>query len=186
MAVDYSTRRFTVDEYVRMAEMGIIGPDEKVELIDGEIVTVPPMGDAHALSMRRGMHLLIVKFDGRAVISAQLPIGLGKRSMPEPDFCVLHWDPRFYADRQTTPADVYAIVEVSDSRLAFDRGKKLGVYARAGIPDYWIVNIPDDVIEVYRGPHDLGYAPARTVRRGERIALLAFPDDLIAAEELLP
>ncbi len=186
MAIEIAQRRFTVDEYERMSELGIIGPDEKVELIDGTIVTVPPSGDAHSGGITRLIHLLVVRFSGRAIVQPQLPVRVSDYSLPEPDAAILRYDEHYYSKRRPRTPDVLALVEVSYSSVSFDTGTKLRVYARAAIPEYWIVNVRDNRIVVHRDPNDLGYATRIEVGPGEHIAFLAFPGDAFLAEEIMP
>ncbi len=186
MAIEIAQRRFTVDEYERMAEFGIIGPDEKVELIDGTIVTVPPSGDAHRGGINRLTYLFIRTFGDRIVLQPQLPVRISDYSLPEPDLALLVADPNFYGTRSPRTPDVFAFVEVSYSSVSFDAGTKLRVYARAGVPEYWIVNVRDNRLTIHRESNDLGYATKREVGRGERVAFLAFPDDTFAGEEIMP
>lgn len=186
MAVEYAQRRFTVDEYLRMAELGIIGEDERVELIDGAILTVPPSGDAHRGGINRLNDLLVRRFSGRAIVQPQLPVRISDYSLPEPDIALLRPDPWFYGRRSPIVADTFAFLEVSYSSLAFDRGTKLRVYARARVLDYWVIDVRNNRILVHGEPNDLGYATCRDVARGERLAFAAFPDDAFFAEEILP
>lgn len=160
-----------------MGEFGILGPDERVELLDGELILMPPMGLAHASAVSRLNRLLLSRLGERADVRPQLPSRLSRISEPLPDFSLVALRADFYAtDSHPAPADTYAVIECSDSSLGYDRGKKLVAYARAAIPEYWIVNLSDAAIEVYRNPNDLGYATGFVARPGERVAFGAFPD----------
>ena len=186
MATDIGQRRFTVDEYERMAKLGIIGPDEKVELIEGTIVTVPPSGEDHSSGITRLNHHFVVRFSGRAIVQSQLPVRVSDNSLPEPDVAILRYDEQYYGKRRPRASDVLALVEVSYSSVAFDAGAKLRAYARAGVSEYWIVNVRDNRIAVHRDPKDLGFATQREIGAGGRIAFLAFPGDTFSAEEIMP
>ena len=177
-------RLFTTDEYHRMGEVGILGPDERLELIDGVIYIMSPIGDRHYITVNLFTRLLVIALGIRAVVSIQNPVKLAPIQEPEPDVVVL----RAEAIRSgvPTPADVLLVIEVADSTLRMDRGRKLVRYAHAGIPEYWIVNLRTDQIEVYREPFGDGYRESRVARRGERVSLLAFPDVEFVVDDVLP
>ena len=142
-------RKLTVDEYNRMGEAGILGPDERVELLDGELYTMAPIGEGHiggviGLTFLFNRHLL-----GRALVSVQNPVRLSNVSEPEPDLVLLQPRDDFYRTMKPRPEDVLLLVEVADSSLAHDRDTKLPQYAAAGIPEAWLVNLVDRRIEVY-------------------------------------
>ncbi|MEO6991349.1 MAG: Uma2 family endonuclease [Candidatus Baltobacteraceae bacterium] len=185
MAIDYQRRPITVEEYERMAELGIIGPEERVELLDGELILMPPMTPPHFASLGRLTRLFVMRLGERAVVVPQAPIRIASISEPEPDFMILAARDDFYLGERASPATAQAFVECSVSSLAYDRGKKLKAYARAGIPEYWIVNLVDGVLEVHRDPHDLGYAFTRPLVHGARIALAAFPDIEFEVSDIL-
>lgn len=185
MAIEYALRRFTAEEYLRMGDLGIIAPNERVELVDGEIITVSPMGVSHESVVMRLNAFFHARFFPRCAISAQLPVRTDPFSEPEPDVGLLKFREDFYAAGKPTGADTYALIEVADSSLALDRGKKLRNYARARVPEYWIANVRDWELEVYREPNDLGYESRAVFGKHDRIALLAFPDDVIAVSDLL-
>jgi Uma2 family endonuclease len=178
-------RPITVDEYNRMAEAGIIATDERVELLDGDLIVVPPQGPSHFSVVARLSQCFTLHFGERALVTSQLPIIVSDRSEPEPDFAVLAWREDFYRSGIPRVPDVYAIVEVADSSLAIDRGKKLEIYAQGGVKEYWIVDVRNAAIEVYREPRAGGYDSLRTVRTGALVSFAAFPDDQFTVEELL-
>lgn len=185
MAVDFQHRPITVDEYHRMGELGFFGPEERLELLDGELIAVPPMGKMHASAIERLNFLFVTRLGEHAGVRPQLPTRVSNISEPEPDFSIVVRRPDFHASGHPQPQGTFALVECADSSLRYDRGKKLAAYARAGIREYWIVNLVDACIEVYDAPSDLGFAQTRIVRAGESLAFGAFPEIVFAAGELL-
>ena len=178
-------RKFTVAEYYRMAEVGILHHTERVELLDGEIIVMAPMGDRHANGVRRIGQALQRMARLAVTISIQCPLRLDDLSEPEPDIALL----RFREDGYIThpgPADVLVVMEVSDSTLAFDREVKSKRYAAAGIPEMWVMNLPGDCIDRLDQPGPAGYARHTVFRRGEKISPAALPDLEFAVADLLP
>ncbi|MCY4366421.1 MAG: Uma2 family endonuclease [Chloroflexi bacterium] len=180
------TRKFTVGEYYRMAEVGILHPDERVELICGEIVLMAPIGNPHATGVRR-----IERFFSRALgdavtISGQNPVLVGEHSTPQPDIAVLLFREDDYSGKSPSSEDVLLLVEVSDSTLAYDREVKLSLYAQASIPETWIMNLVDDCIESFTEPGPDGYSRNTVYRRGDRIAPSTVADVEFEVEDLLP
>jgi len=185
MAMPLAHRRFTVDEYHRMAEAGILGEGDRVELLDGEIVLMSPVGTRHASTVARLIERLRDLAGSRATVWAQLPIRLNRYSEPEPDLALLRRREDFYADRHPGPQDVLLVVEVADSSRRADREQKIPLYARAGIADVWLVDLPRDVIEVYRDPAAGTYRSVETVARVGMLTVLRLPDLALPAAELL-
>jgi Uma2 family endonuclease len=179
-------RPITVDDYHRMGDAGILRSDERVQLISGRIITMPPIGPVHAYRVTRIMRLLEPVFSDRAALRAQQPITLDTLSEPEPDIALVRLPEERYEFAHPTSADVLLVIEVADATLRTDRGRKLRAYARSGVPEYWIVNLTDGVVETYSDPDRDRYRAKRIVRRGEDVSPLAFPDDVIAADDLLP
>jgi Uma2 family endonuclease len=178
--------RYTVQRYFELVETGVVHPDDRVELLEGVIVAMSPQNPLHASATRRAYEALRTALRERAVISVQLPLVLGAYSAPEPDVAVLPGQRSDY-DR-AHPTTALLVVEVADSSLLQDRLTKAAVYAAAGIPEYWLVNLRDDCIEVFRAP-DTGmrrYAEPGTRRRGEQLDLVAFPDAKVSVSDLLP
>ena len=170
-------RRFTVAEYYAMAEAGILAHDERVELLDGDIIVMPPIRDWHAANVAQ----IIAVFPSttlaeRAILQIQNPVRLDDGSEPQPDAMLLRWRDDFYRNGHPDPADVLLLIEVSDATLDYDRNEKLPRYARAGIPGVWIVNRRDHRIEAYTDPVGNEYASVHYVGDGESITPLAFPD----------
>ena len=180
------TRRlFTVDEYVAIYEKGIIPDDERTELIDGEIIEMAPMGMQHEANVDDGTRILVRAVGDRAIVRVQGSLTVDEGNRPQPDLMLLKLRDGGYRDRPAGPTDVLLIIEVSDSTLANDRGAKLTRYAQADIPEVWIENIPDRVIEAYRNPVDGEYTESRTYRPGETISPTAFPDIELSVSQLI-
>lgn len=179
--------RFTVDEYHRMAGAGILGEEDRVELIDGELVRMSPIGDRHAAAVKRSNALFSARLAGRALVGIQDPVELSDRTEPQPDLSLLRPRPDFYSGRTPGPGDVLLLVEVADTSLEYDRGLKAGLYARSGIAELWLLDLVEEVLEVCRDPGPRGYGDRRRFRPGERVASLDFPDlDLDVADVLPP
>ncbi len=185
MAIDYRPRLFTVEEYHRMGEAGVFAPGERVELLDGEIIAVAPMGHRHAAAIERVNRLLLVRLGEDVSVRPQLPVQLSPISEPSPDFALARRRADGYVETGVSAPDVFALLEVSESSLGFDRRKKFHAYARAGVPEYWIVNLVDAIVEIYRAPSDLGYAASAVSGRGASVTFLAFPGEAIAVDDLL-
>ena len=185
IALPLTRRRFTVDEYYRMAEVGILGASERVELIDGEIVEMAAIGPRHAFTVDLIMQQFFAIFGNAVHIRVQNPVHLDVHSEPEPDVAMLLPRGSHYATHHPTPADVLLVVEVADSSLETDRRVKLPLYARAGIPEAWLVDLVQDEVLVHRDPSPNGYRTVHTVERGERLAPLAFPDRELAVADIL-
>jgi Uma2 family endonuclease len=186
MPVPLTTRRFTVAEYYRMAEVGILGADERVELIEGEIIAMTASGSRHAATVSRLTRLLVPSVGDRGLVRVQLPVRLSDISEPEPDLAVVRPRRDDYAAGHPGPADTLLIVEVADTTVDFDRNTKAPLYALAGIGEYWLVNIVADEVEVYREPGAAGYRDARNHRRGAVLHPTAFPDLAVAVTDILP
>jgi Uma2 family endonuclease len=178
-------RRFTVEEYHRMAETGILTADDRVELIEGEIVHKSPIGPRHALCIAELTGHFNIALAGRAVVWPQNSLRLPRDTEPLPDVVLLHTPPDRYHRRVPQPLDVMLLVEVADTSARYDRGVKLPLYARAGIPEVWIVDFTADVVEVYGEPGASGYAASQRVGRDGSVAPAAFPDTALSVDEIL-
>ena len=179
------THRFTVEDYERMGEVGILGPEDRVELLEGEIFDLTPIGPAHAGTVKRVNHVLSIRLGGRAVVGVQDPVRLGTFSEPQPDVVLLRPRADFYAAVHPGAEDVLLLVEVSDSTLVFDRKRKLPIYARHGVAQVWIVNVNDRVVEVYRLDAGGTYAAAEILWGDDRLVIDALPDVVVTATEIL-
>lgn len=184
-------RLWSRQEYERLAAQGVFAPGERVELIEGEIVAVTPQGTLHAAAIMLVQAALLQVFQTGHVVCVQLPLALGLRSMPEPDFAVVPGSPRNYRDAHPTTAVL--VVEVADTTLEFDRIEKSSMYAAAGILDYWVLNLVDRVLEVYRdpgrqpgSPFGHGYRTYLHFGPADRVAPLSAPNAFIAVANLHP
>ena len=180
------TRKFTVAEYYRMAEVGILQPDEKVQLIEGEIILMPPIGPEHAADVDEFLALFAQYAPGRYRLRIQNPVRLDNGSEPEPDVALLRLRPDGYRGAHPAPADVLLVIEVSDSTLTYDRNVKAHLYGRHNIPETWVRNLPEDCIERFTEPGPEGYARHTIHRRGETLTPVSLPDLSFAVEGLLP
>jgi Uma2 family endonuclease len=180
------TRKFTVEEYYRMAEAGILRPDERVELICGEIVLMAPIGNPHATGVRRIERVFRRTVGDAVTISGQNPVLVGECSNPQPDVAILRFREDDYSGQPPSAEDVLLIIEVADSALAYDRNVKSNLCAQANIPETWIKNLVEDCIEAFTGPGPNGYAHHIIYRRGDRISSSTLPDLEFDLEELLP
>jgi Uma2 family endonuclease len=160
-AVDPPRRhRLSVADYYRMAEVGILAPDARVELIDGEIIDMAPIGSRHNATVNRLAEILKRAAGDAVIVQAQGSISLGAFSEPEPDIALLRRRGDFYWSAQPGAADILLIVEVAGSSLAYDRDVKLPLYARHGIPEVWLIDIETQRLKRYRRPSRSGYALA--------------------------
>ena len=185
MAVELLRRRFTVEEYHRMGEAGILREDDRVELIDGEIVEMTPIGSRHAACVTRLNQLLVRALGDRAIVSVQNPTSIPPHSQPQPDVMVLRPRPDFYAKAHPEPEDVLVVVEVADTSLPFDRTVKVPLYARAGVREVWVIDLAGEVVEVLRRPGAGGYADLQRHARGDRLDCQAFPDVVLTVDDVL-
>jgi Uma2 family endonuclease len=178
-------RRFTVSEYYALGEAGILCEDERVELLDGEIIVMPPIGDNHEFSTDELNMLFVPPLVGRARVRVQGSVVLNDSSMPQPDIAIL-------ANRLVPqvgpyyPTEVHLLIEVADSSLSYDRGRKLARYAASGIPEVWIVNLRSREVVSYADPSGSAYTTVRTFRPGESISPRAFPDMVLAVADFVP
>ena len=168
-------RHWTREEYLRMAEAGIFAPGERVELIEGEIIAMTPQKSPHAAAVWLAQEALRLAFGPGFHVRSQLPLTLGPESEPEPDAAVVRGTARDYVDSHPTTATL--VVEVADTTLEFDRGRKAAMYARAAIPEYWILNLPDRVLEVFLDP---GPLPDQPTEHGYRSVRRVGPPDTVA------
>jgi Uma2 family endonuclease len=182
-----ATRRhpFTVEDFHRMGEAGVLTERDRVELIEGEIVDMNPIGLRHAACVDRLTELLAEALQKRATLRVQNPLDVGERTTLQPDLCLLRRSSDFYASRAPTPADTLLVIEVADSSLPYDRGVKLPLYARSGVPEVWLVDLEAGRIEVHREPMAAGYCLTRRVFPGDRIAPEALPGLELAVADVL-
>jgi Uma2 family endonuclease len=185
MAAPITRRRFTVEEYHRMAEAGILGEDDRLELVDGEIVEMAPIGRRHYGRVNRISHLFHRLFGDSVVVHVQNPIVLSEIDQPQPDIALLRWRADYYADVDASAGDALLLVEVADSSLLYDRQVKVPLYARHGIPELWLADLTQSLLMLYRDPTPDGYLTVQVLRIGDHIVPLAFPDVSIPVADIL-
>lgn len=165
-------RRWTREEFERLIEAGILGEDERLEFIDGEILVMPPQGTRHSALTPSAAEALRTAFGAGFHIREHSPIALGADSRPEPDVAVVRGSPKDYLERLPGPADILLLLEVADSSRPFDLGRKAQLYARASIHDHWVSDADDGCIVVYRNPGADGYGTITRHRAGEQVSPL--------------
>lgn len=168
-SVQVTRHRFTVAEYERMGQIGILSEDERVELVCGEIIEMSPIGERHAASVNVLDEIVRERLGRGVTVSVQNPVLLNDFSEPQPDLLILKRRADFYRHAHPRPEDVLVVIEVSDSTLELDRTVKMPLYAGAGIPEAWLVNLPDERIEVYSDPVGGVYQTVRSYARGRRL-----------------
>lgn len=172
-------------EWRRMGDAGIFPPDSRMELIEGEILTMAPIGFNHAGHVNRlARHFILMQSD-QSQVRTQSPLQLGDLSEPEPDLVLVKADANDYTTRHPNATDALLVIEVSDSTLRFDKSQKLRLYATHGIPEYWIVNLIDNCLEVYRQPQDGDYLDKSILSKADSLNLLALPDIRVAVGDIL-
>lgn len=184
-AVERRKRLFTVADYHRMAESGILAANERVELIEGEILEMNPIGSPHAACVDRLTRLLGRAAGDRAIVRVQNPVQLGELSEPQPDLALLKPRADFYGDAHPGPADILLLIEVADSTLEFDRNRKLPLYAQAGIPEAWIVDLASRAIAVYRNPSPRGYREEVRMGPGASLPVPGLPGETLDVDGIL-
>jgi Uma2 family endonuclease len=177
--------RFTVDQYYRMIELGMLKDYEKAEIIEGELIQKMPIGNRHAACVEKLNELLRDKLGKSISLRSQQPIRFDDFNEPEPDLAVLKRREDFYVQAKPTPKDALILIEVSDSTLKYDRDVKLALYAEAEIPEVWIVNLPNDIIEVHQKPSVGIYQLAKIFKRGETVESEVLSHLSIAADNIL-
>jgi Uma2 family endonuclease len=185
MAIEYKRRDITVDEYHRMADAGIFHPDERVELIDGELIEMPPLGlshwSRHAVLTRHFINL----FGDRALVVPQGSFPLGRRNEPQPDFAIFaNID---YAARNERPTldEIYAFVEIANTSAAFDRGRKMRMYGLQRVREYLLVDLKHNRLTLFGGSNDVGYADSRELTYGDSFSFSALADITLSADPFL-
>jgi len=185
MTIQVMRRLFTAAEYYAMAEAGILSEDDRVELIEGEVVQMSPIGSRHAACVARFSMLLPIRVGQLAIVWVQNPIRLDDYSEPEPDVCLLLPRDDFYAQGHPTPADVLLVVEVADTTQRYDRNVKMPLYARAGIPEAWLVDLVEEAVYVYSRPSDGVYQEVRRLQRGEPLSPQMLPHVTLSVDAIL-
>lgn len=179
-----STYRFSVEEYYKLGEVGIFHPRDRVELLDGEIIVMSPIGIRHVQAHSWIMECFVEQHRRRYMVSPGNPVYLHEYSEPQPDMMLVPRVRKLL--RHPRPEDVFLLVEVSDTSLAYDRNRKRQAYAEAGVCEYWIVNLQEDVIEVFRQPEGGKYAIELSFGLEEQLSPLAFEDVIVRVTDIIP
>ena len=185
MAVpDIHRHLFTVDEFARMGEAGVFAEDDRVELIDGEIREMTPIGPTHAVVVNLLAELLITRLAGRAYVSIRNPVRLDRHTEPQPDLAVARRRLDAYASRHPEAGDLLLVIEVADSSLRYDRVEKVPRYGGAGIPETWLVDLAAETVAVYTDLGRAGYAREQVRQRGDTIAATGVPELRLHVDEM--
>jgi Uma2 family endonuclease len=185
MQIEAARKRFTVDDYYRMGETGILKDTDRVELIEGEIVEMSPIGDRHAMAVNRATMIFARGLGDKVVVGVQNAAHMDRYNEPQPDIVLIRPREGFYGTGHPNPEDVVLMIEVSETSLRFDRIVKLPIYARNGIQEFWIVDLKNDVIHVHRDPKGNAYASIETRGRGEMVSPQQFPEFEIRVDDLI-
>lgn len=177
--------RFTVDEYYKMIELGMLKDYERAEIIEGELIQKMPIGERHSAVVEKLNEILRDELGKTVSLRNQQPIKFSDYNEPEPDLAVLQRREDFYSDAKPTSKDVLLLIEVSDATLKYDRGTKLALYAEAEIPEVWIVNLPNDIIEIHTKPSSGVYQLTKIFKRGDAVESEILPDLKLAVDEIL-
>ena len=167
---------FTREQYHRMAKTGVLHEDDRVELIEGKIIVMSPIGKRHASVVTKLNNYFAVALKGRGLVSPQNPLLLRDESEPEPDLMLLKSEESFYAEQLPGPDDVLLLVEVADTSVDSDRALKVPLYAENGIAEVWLIDLESEVVEVFQNPEGSGFGSVRRLSKGERLAPAAFRD----------
>src|SRR5262245_49782973 len=181
------TRRlFTVDDYHRMTEAGILFEDDRVELIEGELIEMASIGNRHNAAVDRLNELFVDRLQHRAIVRVQGSVRLNERNEPQPDLVILRRREDFYESGTAGPGDTLLVIEVADSSLDFDRDIKAPLYARTGIAEFWLVDLQARMVTVFRDPVASGYRSERTAQADETLSPASLPEVTILVREVMP
>ena len=185
MQIDIERKLFTRDDFSKMYESGSLDEDDRVELIDGEVIQMTNPGRRHVECSLRATSVLTERLGRRAIVSVQNPLVLDDYNEPKPDVVVLAPREDFYASADVSFENALLVIEISDSTLAKDRKRKLPIYARCGVKEFWIEDLKHNVLLVFRDSSGNDYQTRLTLQRGETVTPLAFPDVNLQVKELL-
>jgi len=177
--------RFTIEEYHRLTQTGILHEDDNVELIEGRIVDMTPIGTKHASCVTRLNEIFSERLQRSVIISVQNPIYINEYSEPEPDIAILKRRSDFYSERLPCPDDILLIIEVADTSIEYDKVIKIPLYAKAKVQEVWIINLLDNAIEVYRSPSSEGYRIVTKIDHTLTVSPQSFPDVNITSAQIL-
>ena len=187
MSAQLARKLFTVDDCYKMADVGILSPGERVELIRGEILVMSPIGPRHGTAVDRTTREFVKLAGDTAIVRTQGSVVLDRFAAPQPDLALLRPKEDEYVTRNPAGADILLIVEVADSSLEYDSTVKLGLYAILGIPEYWVADLKNDRLLVYSEPKGDSFLTEKTLHRGDTIApILLLPDCPMPVDLLLP
>jgi len=186
MAIEITKRLFTVHDYHRMVDAGILSEDDRVELIRGEILAMSPIGPRHSAAVLRATQALVKLIGDLAIVGVQGSVRLDEYDEPQPDLYLLRPKDDFYASGHAGPADIFLIIEVADSSLEYDSTIKMNLYAETGVPEYWIANVRDDGLIAHSNPTKTGYGTAQQFQRGQTIAPQLLPECRMPVDVVLP
>ncbi|MDF2387729.1 Uma2 family endonuclease [Nostoc ellipsosporum NOK] len=184
MSTQLLRRKFTVEQYHKMVESGILAEDDRVELIRGEIIEMSPIGTKHAACVNRLVNLLVQLLGKHVIVAAQNPIALNNTSEPQPDVALLKARDDFYATAHPQPQDIFLLIEVADSTIMYDREEKIPLYAEANIIEVWLVDINEEIVEVYQQPTAAGDQHMQKFASGQSLLIPGFPDVSITVNEI--
>ncbi|NEQ37680.1 MAG: Uma2 family endonuclease [Okeania sp. SIO3I5] len=184
MSVELQRRQFTVKEYHQMVEAGILTKYDKVELIAGEIVKLAPIGISDAACLRRLNMIFNKLLYSKVIVDHHNQIHLSNDSAPEPDLALLQWRDDFYEAKHPQPEDIFLLVEVADSTIKYDREIKIPLYAENGISEVWLIDINQQLVEVYRQPKGNSYQNVQQFFRGDILTIEAFDDINLTVDEI--
>lgn len=177
--------RLTVRDYHRMGEAGILGEHDRVELLDGEIIDMTPIGSRHASAVARITEALTLAARGRALVWSQNPVTLGEYTEPQPDVALLRRRDDYYRESHPRSEDVVLVIEVSDSSVDYDRLVKIPLYSRHGVPEVWMVDLGNATLTIHRGPRDDAYTEVTRVTSLAALAPAAIPEAVVDLSRLL-
>ncbi|MDZ8237215.1 MAG: Uma2 family endonuclease [Nostoc sp. ChiQUE01a] len=185
MTVQLLRRKFTVEQYQKIIESGILTEDDRVELIRGEIIEMSPIGTKHAACVNRLINLLVQLLGKRVIVAAQNPVVLNDNSQPQPDVALLKPRDDFYATAHPQPQDIFLLIEVADSTIEYDREEKIPLYAEANIIEVWLVDINEEIVEVYQQPTAARYQLMQKFASSQTLSIKALSDVSISVNEIL-
>ncbi|AFY60292.1 Uma2 family endonuclease [Synechococcus sp. PCC 6312] len=185
MTLTTDLRTLTVQEYHHMIEAGILASDERVELIQGQLYKMTAKGTAHSAAVTRIDRIFSQQLANQALLRLQDPVQLSDFSEPEPDIAIVKVDPLDYEDHHPTPAEIFLLIEVADSTLRRDRDLKVPVYGQSGIREYWILDVQQRCLYVFRQPSPSGYQDEQQLTEQDTVTPLAFPNCRIAVKAFL-